>query len=125
MWAALSVGFVVATAYITFLACAQQAKRVRDEEERRRREHRRELSALEAKYLKGGFDDSSSGEFPDAALRSLGNVAYLIWLLNYEPKFRNYRGGGKNPYPPDWEWRRRFVFLRDHGFCQGCKKDSS
>jgi 5-methylcytosine-specific restriction endonuclease McrA len=125
MWATLCVAFVIATAYITFRVCAQKAKRVRDEEETRRRERRKDLSALEAKYLKEGFDDSRSGEFPGEVLRSMGNVAYLIWLLNYEPRFRNYRGDGKNPYPPDWEWRRSFVFLRDHGVCQGCKKHSS
>jgi 5-methylcytosine-specific restriction endonuclease McrA len=125
VWAALSIALVAATAYITSRVCAQQAKRVREEEERRRRERRRELTASETKYLKEGFDDSSSSEIPDVALRSLGNVAYLVWLLNYESRFRNYRGDGKNPYPPDWEWRRRFVFLRDRGICQGCKKHSS
>jgi 5-methylcytosine-specific restriction endonuclease McrA len=126
MWVSSTVALMILTAYITSRVCAQHARRVRDEEEKRRKERRRELSALEAKCLSEGLDDSGSGEFPEVALlRSMGNVAYLIWLLNYEPKFRSYRGDGKNPYPPDWEWRRRFVFLRDHGICQGCKKDSS
>jgi 5-methylcytosine-specific restriction endonuclease McrA len=125
MWGSLTVALIILTAYITSRVCAQHAGRARDEEEERRRERRRDLSALEAKHLKEGLDNLSSGEIPDASLRSLGNVAYLIWLLNYEPNFRNYRGDRKNPYPPDWEWRRRFVFLRDHGICQVCKKDSS
>ena len=124
MWVSLTVALIILTAYITSRLCAQHAKRARDEEERRRRVRRRELSALEAKYLKEGFDDSSSSEIPDDALHSLGSVAYLIWLLNYEPRFRSYHGDGKNPYPPDWQWRRRFVFLRDRGICQGCKKHS-
>lgn len=124
MWVSLTVAFVALTAYITSRVCAQHARRARGKEERRRSEHRRELSALEARYLKEGFDDSNSSEIPEVALRSLGNVAYLIWLLNYEPKFRDYRGDGKNSYPPDWEWRRRFVFLRDHNACLGCGKHS-
>jgi hypothetical protein len=124
MWGFLIVAFIVVTAYITSRVCAQHARRVRGEEAKRRSERRRELSALEAKYLKEGFDDSSSSEIPDVALRSMGNVAYLIWLLNYEPRFRNYSGDAKNPYPPDWEWRRSFVFLRDRYICQGCKKHS-
>jgi len=123
MWTALAIALVIATSYITSRVCAHRAKQTRDHEERQRRERRRALSALETKYLEDGYD-SCSGEFPEEALYSLGNIAYLIWLLNYEPRFRNYRGDGKNPYPPDWEWRRRFVFLRDHGICQGCKKHS-
>jgi len=124
MWAALTATLVILTAYITSRVSAKRAKRIREEEERGRRERRKELLALEIKYLKQGIGDSWSNELPDVVLRSLGNIAFLIWLLNYEPKFRNFRGDAKGPYPPDWEWRRKFVFLRDRGICQGCKKDS-
>jgi len=124
MWAALTAALVILTAYITSRVSARKAKRIRDEDDIRRRERSKELSALEIKYLKHGTGDSWSNELPDIALRSLGNVALLIWLLNYESKFRSYRGDAKNPYPPDWEWRRRFVFLRDRGICQGCKKNA-
>jgi len=125
MWAALTAALVALASYITYRVSARQAKRIREEEERNRRDRRKELLAVELTYLKQGIGDSWSNEFPDVALRSLGNVAYLIWLLNYEPKFRSHRGDAKNPYPPDWEWRRRFVFLRDRGTCQGCKKGSN
>jgi hypothetical protein len=125
MWTTLTIVLVVLTAFVTSRVSARQAKQIREEEERGRRERWKAKSALEAKYLKEGIGDSWSNEFPDIALRSLGNLAYLIWLLNYEPKFRSFRGDGKNPYPPDWEWRRRFVLLRDRGICQGCKKDST
>jgi RNA polymerase-binding transcription factor DksA len=87
-----------------------------------RNERKKAYLALEQKYLHEGISDISITDFPVEALRRMGNLAYLVWLLNYEPIYRNFRCVGENAYPPDWEWRRRFVFLRDRGVCQRCKK---
>lgn len=116
MWTFL---FVVVAVIVTARVSAMSAKRSRDNEERARKERARARSARETELLMKGPGEIWPTEPPDTALHSLGNVAYLIWLLNYEPVYRDYRGQGEDQYPPDWEWRRRFVFLRDHCICQG------
>lgn len=74
---------------------------------------------LERNILQYGLGEKWLDQPPSRALDSLGHVAYLVWLLCYEHRYRDYQGSGENQYPPDWEWRRRFVFLRDSNRCQG------
>jgi len=40
------------------------------------------------------------------------------WSIT-EPKYRKH-----NTYPPDWQIRRAFVFYRENGLCEKCKKIS-
>jgi hypothetical protein len=75
--------------------------------------------ALEKNLLKYGPGERWLDQPVGRTLDSLGYVAYLIWLLHYECRYRDYQCSGENQYPPDWEWRRRFVFLRDSSTCQG------
>jgi 5-methylcytosine-specific restriction endonuclease McrA len=84
------------------------------------RKHEKERRLLEVNLLRIGPDKTWLQQHPDRAIESLGYVAYLIWFLHCERKYRDYQGSGENKYPPDWEWRRRFVFLRDSERCQGC-----
>ena len=120
MWTFL---IVVTASIITALATAHvSAKRVREAEDRARKERRKAHFALEAELLSKGPGEVWPNQAPDAALRSLrslGNAGYLVWLLNCEPLYRDHRGQGEEQYPPDWEWRRGFVFLRDRHKCQG------
>ncbi len=122
---------VVTAIIITALATAHvSAKRAREAEDRARKERKKAHVALEAELLIKGPGEVWPNQAPDAALRSLrslGNVGYLVWLLNCEPLYRDHRGQGEDQYPPDWEWRRGFVFLRDRHKCQGhrCSAASS
>lgn len=128
MWTFL---IFVTAIIITALATSHvSAKRTREAEERARKERKKAHFALEAELLTKGPGEVWSNQAPDAALRSLrslGNVGYLVWLFNCEPLYRDHRGQGADQYPPDWEWRRRFVFLRDRHKCQGhrCAAGSS
>jgi cbb3-type cytochrome oxidase subunit 3 len=76
--------------------------------------------AHEENLLRNGPDEKWLNQPPSVALNSLGYVAYLVWFLHCERKYRDYQGSVENQYPPDWEWRRRFVLLRDSSRCQGC-----
>lgn len=75
--------------------------------------------ALERNLLKCGFGEGWLDKPISRMLDSLGHVAYLVWLLHHERRYRDFQGSGENQYPPDWEWRRRFVYLRDCNTCQG------
>ena len=120
MWTFL---IVVTAIIITARVTARvSAKRAREAEGRARNERRKAHFALEAELLTKGPGEVWPNLAPDAALRSLrslGNVGYLVWLLNCEPLYRDHRGQGEKQYPPDWELRRGFVFLRDRRKCQG------
>lgn len=114
---------VVATIIISArVSWRVSAKRAHEAEERARKERRKAHLALEAELLTKGPGEVWPNSTLDAALRSLrsfGNVGYLVWLLNCEPLYREHRGQGEDQYPPDWELRRAFVFLRDRHKCQG------
>ncbi len=124
MWTVLTLTLSMLAAYIATRLSARRYKNLANQETYARQERRQKYLALEHKYLYEGVEKSSTEEIPDTALRSLGNLAYLVWLLNYEPQFRNFCAEGGVLYPPDWEWRRKFIFLRDHGICQRCKKST-
>ena len=40
------------------------------------------------------------------------------WSIN-EPQYRNHKS-----YPPDWQIRRAFVFYRENGICEKCKRET-
>jgi 5-methylcytosine-specific restriction endonuclease McrA len=120
MWIFLSV--VAAIIISARVSWRVSARRAREAEERARKVRRQAHFALEAELLTKGPGEVWPDLAPDVALRSvrsLGNVGYLVWLLNCEPLYRDHRGQGENQYPPDWELRREFVFLRDRHKCQG------
>jgi len=123
----MNVPIVIAILIVTIITTARvsahlSTKRAKESEERARQERRRVHLALEAELLAKGPSEVWPNQAPDVALRSLrrlGNVGYLVWLLYCEPAYRDHQGRGEDQYPPDWEWRREFVFLRDRGKCQG------
>jgi 5-methylcytosine-specific restriction endonuclease McrA len=80
---------------------------------------KRERLTSEKGLLKNGFSEGWLDRPINGTLDSLGNVAYLVWLLHHEHSYRDYQSNSENQYPPDWEWRRRFVYLRDSNACQG------
>jgi 5-methylcytosine-specific restriction endonuclease McrA len=80
---------------------------------------KRERLTTEKGLLKNGFSEGWLDRPINGTVDSLGNVAYLVWLLHHEHSYRDYQGNSENQYPPDWEWRRRFVYLRDSNTCQG------
>jgi 5-methylcytosine-specific restriction endonuclease McrA len=111
---------IVVTAII--ITARVSAMRTREAEAQARNVRRKAHFALETELLTKGPGEVWPNLAPDAALRSLrslGNVGYLVWLLNCEPLYRDHRGQGDEQYPPDWELRRGFVFLRDRNKCQG------
>ena len=130
MWTFLIVvAAIIITARVTDrVITARVSKSARETEERARNERKKAHFALEAELLSKGLGEVWPNLATDTALRllcSLGNVKYLVWLLNCEPLYRDHRGQGDEQYPPDWELRRGFVFLRDHNICRGCAKHSS
>jgi hypothetical protein len=103
------VVIVVATMVVLV---AKDEKLLKENEKKRR--------ALEENLLKLDPGNTWFEQTPSRAIETVGYGAYLIWLLHCENKYRDYWGEGENQYPPDWEWRRSFVILRDSGICQGC-----
>ncbi|MGD0522609.1 MAG: HNH endonuclease signature motif containing protein [Terracidiphilus sp.] len=117
MWTLILVAAaVLATARISKAA----AERRRKKEDAARYQRWQGHLARENALLRREPDESSPFNDPEKALASLGNVAYLIWFLRFEKRHRDDRGDGSDQYPPDWDWRRRFVFMRDSFQCQGC-----
>lgn len=65
---------------------------------------------------KSGIADDYLG-IPKQTISKFGSKVIEPYLSITEPKYRYYNG-----YPPDWEWRKLIVLIRENRKCFKCNK---
>jgi len=111
--------YYTVAAYILFHIIAFICIAVKDQVQAKRSVRKNTIQAPESlkEFILTGTPDWLVAD-PEIAIRYLGADVHNTWLSLIEPRWRK-----SSVYPPDWKWRRRYVFIRDDGRCQACNSE--